>query len=102
MDGTGDVVEVGSAETKIGKVSHFFPKISVAVIVLEKPLRKGDTVRISGKESSGFRKSKIDFTQKVESMQLDHESIDEANPSDGEIGLKVCQEVREGCTIFKT
>jgi hypothetical protein len=85
----------------IGKVKRFFPKISVVVLEPKETLRVGDTVRITGEESPNSRKAKIDFVQIVESMQLNHKQIDEANPGDGKIGLKVCQKVREGCKVFK-
>lgn len=100
MEGTRDVVEVGLAETKVGKVSHFYPKISVAVIILEGPLRKGDTVRITGRNSPNLRKSKINVTQKVESMEIEHQKIEEAKPGDL-IGLEVTEKVCEDCEVFK-
>jgi translation elongation factor EF-1alpha len=94
MEGTGDVVEVGFAETKIGEVSHFYPKISVAVIKPTGTLKVGDTVRITGKEG------KINFTQKVESMEIEHEPIQEAKPG-VPIGLQVIKKAPEGCCVFK-
>jgi len=95
MEGTGDVISIGIAEGKqIGKVSHFFPRISVAVIEPGEVLKVGDVIRITGKGG------RIDFTQKVESMQLEHEQINEARPGKS-IGLKVNEEVREGCSVFK-
>lgn len=79
----------------IGTISHVFLKILVAVIEPKATLKVGDTIRITGQGSKSSKKAKIDFTQPVESMQLNHEPIVEANPGDGEIGLQVCQEVLE-------
>jgi putative protease len=50
------------AEEEIGHVTHFFPKISVAVIdITAGSLKVGETIRIKGHTS--------DFTQTVESLQ---------------------------------
>jgi putative protease len=76
----------------IGKVSHYFSKIGVAVIDLSDSLKVGDTIRISGGET--------DFTQTVESMQAEHQNIEEAKAGDS-IGVKVAQKVREDYKVYK-
>jgi putative protease len=76
----------------IGKVSHYFSKIGVAVIDLSDSLKTGDTIRIVGGET--------DFTQTVESMQAEHQNIEEAKAGDS-IGLKVAQKVREDYKVYK-
>ncbi len=77
----------------IGKVTHYFDKIGVAVIELDAPLKVGDTIRIVGGEST-------DFTQEVESMEMEHEKIEKAKKGDS-IGLKVKEKVREGYKVYK-
>ena len=77
----------------IGKVSHYFDKIGVAVIDLSSPLKKGDTIRIQGGEST-------DFDQTIESMEVEHEKIEKAKKGDS-VGLKVKEKVREGYKVFK-
>jgi len=77
----------------IGKVTHYFSKIGVAVIELSDTLRAGDTIRIVGGEDT-------DFTQKVESMEIEHEKVEEAKKGDS-VGLKVEQKVREGYKVYK-
>ncbi len=77
----------------IGKVVHYFDKISVAVIQLEKTLKTGEEIRITGGENT-------DFTQAVDSMQVEHQSIDKAKKGD-EIGIKVKEKVREGYKVYK-
>lgn len=77
----------------IGKVTHYFGKIGVAVIELSAPLKVGDTIRIIGGEST-------DFTQEVESMEMEHEKIEKAKKGDS-IGLKVKEKVREGYKVYK-
>lgn len=76
----------------IGKISHYFSKIGVAVIDLTDSLKNGDTIRIVGGET--------DFTQTVESMQAEHQNIEEAKAGDS-IGLKVAQKVREDYKVYK-
>lgn len=76
----------------IGKVTHYFGNIGVAVIDLTDQLKDGDEIRIVGGET--------DFTQKAESMEVDHKKVKEAKKSDS-VGLKVGQKVREGYKVFK-
>jgi putative protease len=77
----------------IGKVTHYFDKIGVAVIKLTAPLKVGDTIRICGGEAT-------DFTQEVESMEIEHEKIKKAKKGQ-EVGLKVKEKVREGYKVYK-
>ncbi|MCD6500578.1 hypothetical protein J7K42_01000 [bacterium] len=77
----------------IGKITHYFDKIEVAVIELSAPLSVGDTIRIVGGEAT-------DFTQKVESMEMEHEKIQKAKKGDS-VGLKVKEKVREGYKVYK-
>jgi len=79
-------------EKQIGKISHFFNKIGVAVIKLTKPLKVGETIHIVGGER--------DFNQVVDSMQIEHEEIKKAKTGQ-EFGLKVDQAVREGDKVYK-
>ncbi len=77
----------------IGKVVHYFDKIGVAVIGLDAPLKVGDTIRIAGGEAT-------DFTQAVDSMEVEHEKIEKAKKGD-EVGLKVKERVRDGYKVYK-
>ena len=76
------------ADTKMGEVTHFFDKISVAIVKLEKPLRKGDKIKIGETE------------QTVDSMQVDRADIEEGEPGQ-EVGIKVSEKVREGVEVYK-
>lgn len=76
---------------QIGEITHFYPKINVAVVKLSGKLKKGDKIAIEGKNN---------FEQTVESMQVEHKDIEEAKPKD-DIGMKMDQEVREGDKVFK-
>lgn len=76
----------------IGKITHYFSKIRVAVLQLEKPLKVGETIRIVG--------GSTDFTQKVDSMEVDHKKVEEAKAGEA-VGLKVIQKVREGYKVYR-
>ena len=76
----------------IGKITHYFTNIGVAVIELEDTLKVGDEISIEGATTN--------ITQKVDSMQIEHEKVDEAKKGDS-IGLKVADRVREGDQVFK-
>ena len=77
----------------IGKVTHYFDKIGVAIIELAGPLSVGDKIRIVGGEAT-------DFDQVVESMEIEHEKIKKAKKGDS-IGVEVKEKVREGYKVYK-
>ena len=79
-------------EKPIGKVTHYFTKIGVAVIELDDELKVGDTIAIRG--------ATTDMTQRVDSMQKEHKNVEVANKGQS-IGLKVQDRVREGDTVYK-
>jgi putative protease len=79
-------------ERAIGKVTHFFGRISVAVLELTEPLKVGDTIHIKGHTT--------DLTQQVESMQIEHQAVEEAVPGD-KVAIKVKDHVREHDVIYK-
>ncbi len=76
----------------IGKISHYFSKIEVAVIDLDSALKTGDTLRIVGGE--------VDFNQVVDSMEIDRKKVEKAGKGDA-VGMKVSQKVREGYKVYK-
>jgi putative protease len=81
------------AESKVGEVVKFFAKPSVAAIVItEAGLKVGDTIHIKGHTT--------DFTQKVESMQIDNAAVDEATVGD-DVGIKVDDRVRPGDVAYR-
>lgn len=77
---------------EVGRVTHFFSKISVAVIELTAPLAVGDRIAIKGPTT--------DFEQVVESMQIEHQNVQRAEAGQS-IGLKVAQRVRERDMVYK-
>jgi putative protease len=83
-----------SSEQRIGVVTHYYSHLSVAVMQLEPgaTLRVGDVIHIWGHTT--------DFTQKVESLEVDHASVAEVGPKD-DFGLKVIEHAREHDVVFK-
>ncbi|MBS3815605.1 MAG: translation elongation factor-like protein [Hadesarchaea archaeon] len=77
---------------KIGKITHYFTDISVGVIELSDNLQVGDRISIEG--------ATTDIQQEVESMQIEHEDVEEAGPGDA-VGLKVKGRVREEDAVYK-
>lgn len=81
-------------EMQVGKVSHYFTKIGVAVVeVTDGSIKVGDTIRIKGHTT--------DFRQKVQSMQIEQDKIDIAEPGQS-IGLRVDEPVRAHDVVYKS
>jgi len=85
-------MEVRFVEIEIGKITHYYTNLGVGVIELADTLTVGDTIHVQG--------ATTDFTQKVESIQIDSDSVAEARTGDA-IGLAVQERVREGDTVYK-
>jgi len=78
---------------KVGKVSHYYDKIGVAIIELDGTVAVGDTIKFA-------RGGEDMFEQKVDSIQIEHEKKDSAGKGDV-VGLKTNEAVREGTEVFK-
>lgn len=79
-------------EKEIGRITHYFSHISVAVVELTAPLKVGDKLHIKG--------ATTDFTQTAESMQIEHKPVQSAKKGDS-IGMKVNSLVRPGDKVYK-
>ena len=77
---------------EVGRITHFFSKIGVAVVELTAPLVVGDSILVKGPST--------DFEQVVESMQIEHANIPRAEAGQS-IGLKLAQRVREKDAVYK-
>jgi putative protease len=75
---------------RVGKVVHFYGKISVAVVALESDLKIGDTVHFEGAHT--------DFHQEIDSMQVEHEVVEQGAAGE-EVAIKVKERVRTGDTL---
>ena len=79
-------------EKRIGVVRDYFARVEVAGIDLEGTLRSGDTIHIKGHTT--------DLEQTVESMQIEHEQVEEAKAG-AAIGIKVRARCRGGGVVYK-
>ncbi len=87
-----DEKEAPQEGEQIGKITHYFGNIGVAVIELTGALKVGDNIRIIG--------GGTDFNQPVDSMQYEHQPIEEAKKGQS-VGMKVQEKVHEGYKVYK-
>jgi translation elongation factor EF-1alpha len=78
---------------EVGRVSHFFGKINVAIIDLKDTILVGDHIFIKGPTT--------DIEQTVDSMEIEHEKVQQAKAGQS-IGMKVKDRVRENDVVYKT
>jgi putative protease len=80
-------------EVKVGRVTGYFAKVGVAAIEVQAgDIRIGDTIRLRGKHA--------DFSQIVESMEIERQPVQVAMPGQV-IGVKVGERVRENDLVYK-
>ena len=81
-------------EQRIGVITHYYGHLSVVAVQLEPgaTLRVGDAIHILGHTT--------DFSQKVESLEVNHAPVTEVAPND-DFGLKVTEHAREHDVVFK-
>jgi len=78
------------ADKKVGKITHYYDKISVAVLDLEAGLKIGDKIKII--------KDSEEFEQEVKSIQVDHKEVKSAKKGDS-VGMKVAQPVKRKAEV---
>lgn len=81
------------ADVKVGRITHYYDKLGVAVLELEDSLNVGDKIRF-------VRAGEDLFEQTVSSMQVEHKSMENAKTGDV-VGLKVDQAVKDGAEVYK-
>ena len=79
-------------EKLIGRISHYFGKVSVGIIELSDALKVGDTIHVKGHSA--------DFAQSISSMQIEHADVNEGKPGDS-VGIKIDQKVHEHDSVYK-
>jgi len=79
-------------EVEIGRVGDYFAHVGVAGIDLTGPLKVGDRIRIRGHTT--------DMETEVESLQIEHESVQQAKAGD-RIGVKVPDRCRDGDHVYR-
>ena len=80
-------------EKLIGRITHYFSNIEVAVISLVSPLKVGDKVRVVGGQET-------DFDQKIKSIQIEHKEVKTGKKVQS-VGIKVEEKVHEGYKVYK-
>ncbi|MEE8329130.1 MAG: translation elongation factor-like protein [Thermodesulfovibrionia bacterium] len=79
-------------EVPVGKITHYYNSAGVAAIEVTDSLEVGNTIHVKGHTT--------DFEQKVESMQIEHETLTKATKGQV-IGLKVKDYVRQHDIVYK-
>ena len=79
-------------EKRVGKVTHFYTHLCVAVLDLTSELQQGDEIHILGRIT--------DFIQRIDSLEIEHKKVDAASPG-VEVALKMDDYVRKGDVVFK-
>ena len=77
---------------EVGKVTHYYGKIGVAIIDLSEGLKVSDKIKIES--------NLTEFEQTVDSMEVEHKPVSEAKRGDV-IGMKVVEKTSEGATVYK-
>jgi len=81
------------AEVELGRISHYFSKIGVAAIeITQDSLSVGETIHVKGHTS--------DFVQRVDSMQIDGQGVQEATVGQS-VGIKVVDHARQHDVVYK-
>lgn len=79
-------------EVEIGRVTHFYSHLCVAVLQLKEPLKLGDKIHICGHTT--------DFTQRVNSIEVEHHPVVWVKPGDA-VAIKVIEPVREHDIVYR-
>lgn len=79
-------------DKSVGKVVHYYDKLGVAIIDLASGgLKVGDEVK--------FKRGDEEFSQKVESLQVDHQDVESVKKGDS-FGVKVNQPTKVGTEVY--
>lgn len=79
-------------EREIGFVEHFFNHLNVAAIkITDGNLKVGDTIHVKGHTT--------DFTERINSMQIEHNDVDAAHAGD-DIGVKMVGKCRDHDKVY--
>jgi translation elongation factor EF-1alpha len=79
-------------EVEIGRVTHFYSHICVAVLQLKENLKLGDKIHILGHTT--------DFEQRVNSIEIEHHPVVWVKPGDN-VAIKVIGPVREHDIVYR-
>ena len=80
------------SEKRVAQVTHYFTRLSVAVLKLTDTLSVGDRIHIYGHST--------DLEQTVDSMQIEHKPVLKVGPGD-DVALKVIELVHQGDVVYR-
>ena len=83
--------KVPRTDKPVGEVTHYYSKAGVAIVKFNQDMPAGKNVTFQG--------ATTDFSQNLDSIQFDHQSISLA-PRGKEVGLKVKEKAREGDGVY--
>lgn len=76
----------------LGQVEDYFAQVNVMALKLLAPVSVGDMIRIKGHTT--------DITQKVESMQIEHQPVQAASAGDS-VGIRIADRARRTDVVYK-
>lgn len=79
-------------EIEIGKITHYYDHIRVAVLTLTASLKLGDKIHITGHST--------DLTQRVASLEVNRHSVEWVQPGE-DVTLKVIEPVHPHDRVFR-
>lgn len=79
-------------EVEIGRVTHYYNHLSVAVLSLYDSLKLGDRIHILGHIT--------DFSQRVGSMEVEHHTVVWVRPGE-EVAVKVAEPARVHDSVYR-
>ena len=77
---------------QIGKVTHYYNKLGVAIVELDDTIKVGDRIRIE--------RGKQVLEQAVTSVHKEHTPVERAGKGDV-VGLKIEGQVHDGATVSR-
>jgi len=85
------IIKAEVKEKILGKIDHFFSKISVAAVKVLAPFKVGDIIHVKGHTT--------DFVERVDSIQIEHQQVPKVNKGD-DAGIKVKEFVRQHDMVY--
>lgn len=79
-------------EVAIGRITHYYNHLGVAVLTITGGLKLGDKIHIYGHST--------DFIQRVTSMEIEHRTVLWVKPGDN-VAIKVIEPVHEHDEVFR-
>ena len=79
-------------EVEIGKITHYYNHLQVAVLKLNDSLKLGDRIHVLGHST--------DLVERVTSMEVNHHVVVWVKPGE-DVAIKVNEPVREHDVVFR-